>query len=87
MIEGGKRNKFPGEFISFPTLYHFFLIEGGKRNKCSWAFISFPTLYHYSVLSEMRVYEPKKPHRDVTCTTLPKHTTQSLAVLSFELRH
>jgi hypothetical protein len=33
MIEGVKRNKCSGAFISFHTLYHFF-IEGGKRNKC-----------------------------------------------------
>jgi hypothetical protein len=32
MIEGGKRNKCTGAFISFNTLYGK-MIEGGKRNK------------------------------------------------------
>jgi hypothetical protein len=52
MIEGVKRNKCFGAFISFPTPYMNKTIGGVKRNKCTEAFISFNTLYHFLIPTE-----------------------------------
>jgi hypothetical protein len=62
MIEGGKRNKFPGAFISFPTRYHF-LIEGGKRNKCTGNLFLFPP-------SIILIQKLKRASRNAECTVV-----------------